>query len=322
MTAAASLLEIRDFRLAFDGYEGTAQVLNGINLTVAEGEAVGIVGETGCGKSVLARSILRLNPSPPARASGSIRFAGREVLTMNSAELRALRGAGVGMVFQDPATYLNPVFTIESQLADVLRAHGMRGRAEIRSRSLELLEQVKLRDTAALLPRYPHELSGGMRQRVLIAQALAGNPRLLLADEPTTALDVTIQGQVLALIADLVARLGLTLVLISHDLGVIGAICRRIVVMYAGTIIEDAPAEKIFAEPRHPYTRGLLAAVPDLARPDQLPRGIPGSIPSVRTPPNGCRFHPRCPQVMPICREQAPLLTGAAHRTACHAVAP
>jgi oligopeptide/dipeptide ABC transporter ATP-binding protein len=322
MNAAASLLEIREFRLAFDGYEGTAQVLNGINLTVAEGEAVGIVGETGCGKSVLARSILRLNPSPPARASGSIRFGGREVLTMDRAELHALRGAGVGMVFQDPATYLNPVFTIESQIADVLRAHGMRGRAKIRSRSLELLEAVKLRDTAALLRRYPHELSGGMRQRVLIAQALAGNPRLLLADEPTTALDVTIQGQVLALIADLVARLGLTLVLISHDLGVIGAICRRIVVMYAGTIVEDAPVEEIFAEPRHPYTRGLLAAVPDIARPDRLPRGIPGSIPSVRTPPNGCRFHPRCPQVMKICREQTPPLTGAAHRTACHAVAP
>jgi peptide/nickel transport system ATP-binding protein/oligopeptide transport system ATP-binding protein len=323
MNVAASLLEIRNFRLTFDGYEGTAQVLNGIDLSVAEGEAVGIVGETGCGKSVLARSILRLNPSPPARVvSGSIRFAGRDVLAMDPAELHALRGAGVGMVFQDPATYLNPVFTVASQLGDVLRAHGMRGRTEIRRRSVELLESVQLRDAAALLRRYPHELSGGMRQRVLIAQALAGNPRLLLADEPTTALDVTIQGQVLALIADLVARLGLTLVLISHDLGVIGAICRRIVVMYAGTIVEDATAEALFAEPRHPYTRGLLAAVPDLARPDQLPRGIPGSIPSLRTPPGGCRFHPRCPQVMPVCREQTPLLAGQAHRTACHAVAP
>ena len=317
------LLDIRDFRLAFDGYEGTAQVLNGINLAVDEGEAVGIVGETGCGKSVLARSILRLNPSPPARVvSGNIRFAGRDVLAMDRAELHALRGAGIGMVFQDPATYLNPVFTIESQLADVLRAHGMRGRKETRSRSLQLLESVQLRDAAELLRRYPHELSGGMRQRVLIAQALAGNPRLLLADEPTTALDVTIQGQVLALIADLVARLGLTLVLISHDLGVIGAICRRVVVMYSGTIVEDAPAEEIFAEPRHPYTRGLLAAVPDLAKPDLLPRGIPGSIPSLRTPPTGCRFHPRCPQVMQICREQSPLLAGERHRTACHAVTP
>jgi oligopeptide/dipeptide ABC transporter ATP-binding protein len=203
----------------------------------------------------------------------------------------------------------------------VLRAHGVRRRADIRRRSLELLDAVRLRDPAVLLARYPHELSGGMRQRVLIALALAGRPRLLLADEPTTALDVTIQGQVLGLIADLVAGFGLTLLLISHDLGVIGAICRRVLVMYAGTIVEDAPAETLFAEPRHPYTRGLLSAVPDLTRPEVLPRGIPGSIPSLLSPPAGCRFHPRCPQAMAICRTTAPNLSGEAHKTACHAVA-
>lgn len=319
---SAALLEVRDFRLAFDSYEGTTQVLNGIDLHIAAGESVGIVGETGCGKSVLARSILRLNPSPPARVlSGTIRFAGRDVQAMDRSELQALRGAGVGMVFQDPATYLNPVFTVGHQLADVLRAHGVHQRAEIRRRSHALLDAVRLRDPPVLLGRYPHELSGGMRQRVLIAQALAGNPRVLLADEPTTALDVTIQGQVLALIADLVARFGLTLLLISHDLGVIGAICRRVVVMYAGTIVEDAPAEVLFAAPRHPYTRGLLASVPDLAQPEMLPRGIPGSIPSLRSPPAGCRFHPRCGYAMPICRTEAPRLLGSAHRTACHAVA-
>ncbi len=319
-----SLLEVRDYRLAFDGYEGTAQVLNGIDLAVAEGEAVGIVGETGCGKSVLARSLLRLNPEPPARiVSGSIRFAGEDVLRMQGPALRRLRGTGIGMVFQDPATYLNPVFTIGGQMADVLRAHGHR--RFIADRSVELLESVQLRDAAGLLHRYPHELSGGMRQRVLIAQALAGNPRLLVADEPTTALDVTVQRQVLALIADLVTRLQLTLLLISHDLGVIGALCRRIAVMYAGSIIEDAPTADLLASPRHPYTRGLLAAVPDLDRPDRLPRGIPGSIPSLRTPPPGCRFHPRCPLVMPICRTEEPLLrddqspAGHPHRVACHA---
>ena len=316
-----SLLDIHDFRLAFDGYDGRVQVLNGIDLSVASGEAVGIVGETGCGKSVLARSILRLNPSPPARViSGGISFDGQDVFAMRPAQLRELRGAGIGMVFQDPATYLNPVFSIGSQMADVLHAHGLRGREAIRARSLALLDAMRLPDPAALLSRYPHELSGGMRQRVLIAQALAANPRLLLADDPTTALDVTVQGQILALIRDLVARMGLTLVLISHDLGVIGATCRRIVVMYAGTIVEDAPAAALFAAPRHPYTRGLLAAVPDLERPGAMPVGIPGQIPSLRDPPPGCRFHPRCAAATSQCRVEAPKLTGDQHRTACHLV--
>ncbi len=314
-----ALLEIDGFRLAFDGYEGRAQILNNISLSLDAGDSVGIVGETGCGKSVLARSILRLNPSPPARVlSGTIRFDGADVLAMGSGDLQRLRGAGIGMVFQDPVTYLNPVFSIGSQLADVLRAHGHRH--DIRSRSLALLQAVQLEDPA-LLARYPHELSGGMRQRVLIAQALAGNPRLLLADEPTTALDVTIQGQILSLIADLVERLGLTLLLISHDLGVIGAVCRRIVVMYAGAIVEDAPADALFQAPRHPYTIGLLAAVPDLDHPERVPRGIPGSIPSVRAPPSGCRFHPRCGLAMPVCRVEEPALQGTVHRIACHAVA-
>jgi peptide/nickel transport system ATP-binding protein/oligopeptide transport system ATP-binding protein len=315
-----SFLDIEDFRLAFDGYGGRTQVLNGISLSMSEGETIGIVGESGSGKSVLARSMLRLNASPPSRViSGSIRFAGQDIHAMSPSQLQALRGAAIGMVFQDPTSYLNPVFTIGSQIADVLRAHGARG--EIRRRTIALLEAVQLPDAAALLPRYPHELSGGMRQRVLIAQALAGNPRLLLADEPTTALDVTVQGQVLALINDLVARLGLSLLMISHDLGVIGATCRRTVVMYAGTIVEDAPTSSLLDSPRHPYTVGLLAAVPDLTHPDQLPRGIPGSIPSLRHPPDGCRFHPRCPNAGKICREQAPRLIGHIHRTACHAVA-
>ena len=313
-----SLLDIQGLRLAFPGYEGRTQVLNGIDLSVAEGEAVGIVGETGCGKSVLARAVLRLDPAAQI-LGGSIRFDGTDVATMRPAALRRIRGAGIGMVFQDPATYLNPVFTIGQQLQAVLRAHGA-ARATIRPRSIALLTDAGLPDAAALLPRYPHELSGGMRQRVLIALALAASPRLLLADEPTTALDVTVQRQVLGLIAGLVQRFGLTLVLISHDLGVIGALCRRVVVMYAGTIVEDGPAAEVLGAPRHPYTTGLLAAVPDLARPEQ-PRGIPGSIPSLRTPPPGCRFHPRCALVMPVCREHAPSLAGSTHRTACHAVA-
>lgn len=322
-----SLLEISDYRLVFDGFEGRAHVLDGVNLSIEAGEAVGIVGETGCGKSVLARSVLRLNPSPPARVtSGAIRFDGTDILAMDKAALRRMRGRDVGMVFQDPVTYLNPVFTIGQQMAEILRAHEPRlSRADVRARSIELLRSVRLPEPEALLARYPHELSGGMRQRVLIAEALAGNPRLLIADEPTTALDVTIQRQVLALIADLVQRLGLTLMLISHDLGVIGAVCRRIVVMYAGTIVEDAPADVLFDGPRHPYTRGLLAAIPDLSRPEDMPSSIPGSIPDLREPPSGCRFHPRCPLAMPVCSRIKPDLEAIGsdprHRVACHAVA-
>ncbi len=314
-----SLIEIEDYRLAFDGFEGRVHVLDGIDLSIEAGEAVGIVGETGCGKSVLARSLLRLNPAPPARVvSGTIRFDGADILAMNAAALRRLRGGTVGMVFQDPVTYLNPVFTIGRQMEEVLRAHesGL-SRAARRERCIELLDAVRLPQPAALLDRYPHELSGGMRQRVLIAEALAGQPRVLIADEPTTALDVTIQRQVLALIADLVERLGLTLLLISHDLGVIGAVCRRIVVMYAGNVVEDAPAEELFRAPKHPYTRGLLAAMPDLGRPGHMPQGIPGSIPNLRTPPKGCRYHPRCPMAEAICRERRPVLLGG---VACHMV--
>lgn len=319
-----SLIEIEDYRLAFDGFEGRVHVLDGITLAIEAGQSVGIVGETGCGKSVLARSLLRLNPAPPARIlSGTIRYDGEDILAMGDGPLRKLRGSVIGMVFQDPVTYLNPVFTIGRQMEEVLRAHepGL-SRPQRRARCIQLLESVRLPEAAALLDRYPHELSGGMRQRVLIAEALAGNPRVLVADEPTTALDVTIQRQILALIADLVTRLGLTLILISHDLGVIGAACRRIIVMYAGTIVEDAPAESLFRVPQHPYTRGLLAAMPDLRQPDHMPAGIAGSIPNLRDPPQGCRFHPRCPLVMPVCRTSKPVLRGSPHGVACHAVTP
>jgi oligopeptide/dipeptide ABC transporter ATP-binding protein len=320
-----SLLEIENLRLAFEGFEGTAEVLDGVSLTIAAGEAVGLVGESGCGKSVLARSVLRLDPSPPLRVrSGAIRFDNADVLAMAPAALRALRGAGVGMVFQDPTTYLNPVFTIGQLLADIFRAHpgaGYGTSEPISARSVALLRAVQLPEPEAMLARYPHQLSGGMRQRVLIAMALAGSPRLLIADEPTTALDVTIQAQILALLTDLIARLDLTLLLITHDVGVVGAICRRVAVMYAGAIVEEAPTARLFEAPKHPYTRGLLDAVPDLAHPGRLPRGIAGTIPSLRDPPPGCRFHPRCPIAMTVCRHEKPMLraVGPGHRVACHA---
>jgi oligopeptide/dipeptide ABC transporter ATP-binding protein len=322
----SALLDITGYRLAFDGFEGRAQVLDGIDLAVHEGETVGIVGETGCGKSVLARSIARLIEMPPGRVlSGTIRFGGEDVFAMDSGALSRLRGHGVAMIFQDPMTYLNPVFSVGSQIVDVIRAHDraaglrMRSRAAARLTAAELLGAVRLPDPDGLLDRYPHELSGGMRQRVLIAMALTGSPRLLVADEPTTALDVTVQAQVLRLIADLVAERGLTLMLISHDLGVIGALCRRVVVMYAGTIVEDAEAVRLFASPRHPYTRGLLAAVPDLARPEHRAMPIPGHIPNLLAPPSGCRFHPRCPLAVPRCVEEKPALREVQGRVvACH----
>lgn len=321
-----ALLDISDYRLAFDGFEGRAHVLDGIDLRVAAGESVGIVGETGCGKSVLARSITRLVDTPPGRVlSGHIRFAGEDVLAMDQRALARLRGHGVAMIFQDPMTYLNPVFSIGSQLIDVIRAHdraaGQRTRPRVAARAAaaEVLGAVRLPEPDRLLDRYPHELSGGMRQRVLIAMALTGTPRLLVADEPTTALDVTIQAQVLRLIGELVAERGLALLLISHDLGVIGALCRRIVVMYAGTVVEDAEAATLFDRPRHPYTRGLLAAVPDLARPDHRARPIPGHIPNLLAPPPGCRFHPRCPLAVARCMTDKPALREVdGRRVACH----
>ena len=314
------LLEIHDFRLDFESFDGVAKVLDGIDLVLEGGETLGIVGETGCGKSVLAKSILGLLDSPPARiVSGGIRFAGAELTALEEAAMQELRGSAIAMIFQDPATYLNPVFTIGQQLGDVIRAHQPIGKATTRARAVELLDQVRLPDPVRLLDAYPHQLSGGMRQRVLIAMALSGNPRLLIADEPTTALDVTVQAQVLRLIADLVAGLSLTLIMISHDLGVIGATCRRVAVIYAGTIVEDAPTELLFAAPAHPYTQGLLAAMPDLGGGCEL-AGIPGTIPNLIDPPHGCRFHPRCPIAAPVCGGVKPELRTLAdgRRVACH----
>ncbi|WP_376088875.1 ABC transporter ATP-binding protein [Roseomonas sp. CCTCC AB2023176] len=320
------LLDIQDLHLAFDGFEGRSQVLDGVNLSVQPGETLGIVGETGCGKSVLARSVTRLLPMPPARiTAGTVRFDGADVMAMDRTALARLRGTGVSMIFQDPMTFLNPVFSIGQGMADVIRAHDTatgrraRPRFQARQRAAELLAAVRLPDPGGLLDRYPHELSGGQRQRVLIATALSGTPRLLIADEPTTALDVTVQAGVLRLIDDLVRASNLTLLLISHDLGVIGALCRRIAVMYAGTIAEDGDATLIFARPRHPYTLGLLAAVPDLARPEHRARPIPGHIPDLLHPPPGCRFHPRCPMAVTRCGAEKPVLREVDGRhVACH----
>jgi peptide/nickel transport system ATP-binding protein len=326
-----SLLEIRDYRLAFDTFDGTLHVLDGIDLSLEAGETLGIVGETGCGKSVLARSLLRLNEAPPARVvSGAILFEGQDVLSLPEKAMRRLRGRRIAMVFQDPASYLNPLLTIGTQMEDAIRGQeaalgqARRPHRAIRSQAAELLASVGLAEPQRLLASHPHQLSGGMRQRVLIAMALAGNPTLLVADEPTTALDVTVQAQVLALIAGLVAERGLALMLISHDLGVVAASCARVAVMYAGTVVEEASTAQLLANPRHPYAQGLIAAVPDLDNPAHKPRGIPGSIPNLMTPPTGCRFHPRCALASDVCRSTKPALREIAptHRVACHHATP
>ncbi|SBV99080.1 D-ala-D-ala transporter subunit; ATP-binding component of ABC superfamily [uncultured Alphaproteobacteria bacterium] len=327
MTVTQPLLSIRDFSLVFDTFDGTYHALDRVSFDVAPGEFLGVVGETGCGKSITVKSVLGLVPSPPARVvGGGIDFAGRDMLRLSAAEMRAVRGVEIAMIFQDPMTYLNPLFTIGRQMIDVIRAHqrvkprGERwGGARIREHAIEMLRKVRLPNPERQMDAYPHQLSGGMRQRVLIAMALSGKPRLLIADEPTTALDVTIQAQILDLIVDLVEEMGLSVILISHDLGVVAKVCDRVVVMYAGQVVEDAATAELFAHPRHPYTRGLLGAVPHPGKPPAALACIPGTLPDLTAPPAGCRFVARCPLALPSCAETPPPLLpcGAVHRVAC-----
>lgn len=328
MSSQAPLLEFDALRLDIETFDGRLQVLDGVSFTLNHRETLGIVGETGCGKSVTVRSLLRLLPMPPARfVEGEIRFKGRDLTKVSESAMRRVRGHEIALIPQDPMTYLNPVLTIGRQLTDVIAArqknrptHERLSRKAQRARAVDLLAEVQLPHPERLLDSYPHALSGGMRQRVLIAMALAGEPSLLVADEPTTALDVTIQGQVLRLIHQLVERLGLAVVLISHDLGVVAKVCRRIVVMYAGTIVEDAPTAELLENPLHPYTQGLLKAIPKLHGDGGKLQGIPGTIPNLLEPPTGCRFRPRCPLAMDICSHEKPTAVEAApgHRVACH----
>jgi oligopeptide/dipeptide ABC transporter ATP-binding protein len=321
------LLQLDDLHLEIGTFDGTLDVLDGIDLALSRRDTVGIVGETGCGKSVTVRSVMRLLPMPPARFSrGAIRFKGRNLVQASEQEMRRIRGLEIALIPQDPMSYLNPVFTVGTQLMDVILAHGRvlpraekPGRQAARQRAIELFGQVRLPDPEGQLDKYPHELSGGMRQRVLIAMALAGKPSLLIADEPTTALDVTIQAQILTLIGELVDRLSLAVMLISHDIGVVAKVCRRVVVMYAGTIVEEATTEDLLRRPLHPYTQGLLAAIPRLRHATAL-RGIPGNPPNLLAPPVGCRFYERCPVRMEVCRTTKPPLVEvrAGQRVACH----
>ncbi|RLC07414.1 MAG: peptide ABC transporter ATP-binding protein [Deltaproteobacteria bacterium] len=321
-----NILEIKDLALHFDTFEGTAKVLDGVSLSLERGDTLGVVGETGCGKSITAKAILGLLPTPPARiVGGQILFKGEDLLTKNQKEIGAVRGTRIAMIFQDPMTYLNPVFSIEKQMTDVIIRHSKQNKKPLnkkqaRDKAVELLESVQIPSPAQRIGEYPHEFSGGMRQRVLIAMALSGDPELLIADEPTTALDVTIQAQILRLLKGLVNRLHLSILLISHDLGVVAKLCKRVAVMYAGNVVETSSIENIFNSPLHPYSKGLLNSIPKLKKRDATLEGIAGSIPSFITPPQGCRFAPRCTEAMELCQKVKPVLAQVepGHSFACH----
>lgn len=306
MNGGRALLEVRNLEVTFDAHRGSVHAVRGVSFDVAAGETVGVVGESGCGKSVTAMSLLRLIGGT-GRIAGSIRFEGRDVLAMSDEEIRQLRGARMSMVFQDPMTSLNPVLRIGRQLDDVMRAHGRGDRAERREAALDLLRSVGIPDAEKRFEDYPHQFSGGMRQRVMIAMALANRPSLIIADEPTTALDVTVQAQILDLMRGLNRSLGTSIVLISHDLRVVSELCGRILVFYAGRIVEEGTTEAVFGDPRHPYTRALLRSVPQADAAERKPLAvIPGMPPSLAPPPAGCAFAPRCDSRFERCVEDPP----------------
>jgi oligopeptide transport system ATP-binding protein len=317
----AALLEVKDLRTYFNTRDGVVKAVDGVSYDIQEGETLGLVGESGCGKSVSALSILRLIASPPGRiVGGSVEFEGRDLMKLSDAEMRRVRGNDIAMVFQEPMTSLNPVLTIGRQLTEGLELHLKMSKGDARSRAAELLTMVGIADAAQQLKNYPHQFSGGMRQRVMIAMALSCNPKLLIADEPTTALDVTIQAQILELLQKLSAEIGTSVLIITHNLGVIARYANRVNVMYAGKIVEGATARELFTNPQHPYTKGLLKSVPrlDQDRTKKLST-IEGSPPDLINLPQGCAFQPRCAYAVAECSVSAPPLTdrGDGHVAAC-----
>jgi oligopeptide/dipeptide ABC transporter ATP-binding protein len=309
------LLQITDLHVRFDSDDGVVHAVDGVSLTLNRGEVLGIVGESGCGKSATAMSIPRLLPRPAAHISGEILFNGRDLLTLPLPELREMRGRRIGVIFQDPMTSLSPLHRVGAQIAEVVRIHERVTPAVARERALTWLAHVGIPDPASRALAYPHELSGGMQQRVMIAMALILEPDLIVADEPTTALDVTIQAQVLALLRRLHRR-DSGIMLITHDMGVVWEMCTRVAVMYAGELVEEAPAEKFFAAPQHPYSRALLDAMPSAATRGKPLRAIPGQVPTPLNWPTGCRFRDRCPFAFDRCATHPPLLPCGTERTA------
>ncbi|MCK4512657.1 ABC transporter ATP-binding protein, partial [bacterium] len=319
------LLEVKNLHVGFRIFEGHLRVLNGVCLDVKEGERVGLVGETGCGKTTTVKSILRVLPMPPAQVTdGKINYRGRDVLTMSRREMTALRRHELTAIFQDPLQSLNPVFTIGTQLRDIVKdsaiGRGKRlSRREVKARCIEALRETGMPDPERIMTNYPAQLSGGMRQRICIAEALSTNANLMLADEPTTNLDVTIQDQILRKLDELVEERGASVVMITHSMGVVRDLTQRVNIMYAGSIVEKGETKAVLENPVHPYTQGLMASVPKLTG-EGISEGIPGRIPSYLNPPSGCRFHPRCAHQMEICSIESPPffeITNA-HQAACY----
>ena len=321
-SVSESLLEVKHLVTSFPTEDGLVRAVDNVSFNVRRGEAVALVGESGCGKSVTAMSIMRLVARPGKITGGEVRFKGRDIATLSEKEMREVRGNDMAMVFQEPMTSLNPVFKIGAQVSEAIRMHRKVSKKDAWKMAGEMLELVSIPDPVKRLDDYPHQLSGGMRQRVMIAMALSCDPELLIADEPTTALDVTIQAQIMELLAGLQKRLGLAVLLITHDLGVVAEFCERVIVMYTGRIVEEAPVRDLFANPAHPYTRGLLKSLPSVTKAGteaRLPT-IKGMVPSITALPRGCKFNPRCPDAMDIClgNEPARMIVGEGHDARCY----
>ena len=315
------LLVVEDLVTHYETRKGSVKAVNGVSLSVHPGEAVGIAGESGCGKSALGLSIMRLIQPPGRIVSGSVRLAGRELLTMSEAEMRRVRGREMAMIFQDPGATLDPVQRIGSQVREMLELHTRLPRGRARDRVVEMLEAVGISRAAERLGHYPHEFSGGMQQRVIIACALILEPSLLIADEPTTALDVTVQAQILELLREIQqGRSRTSIILVSHDLGVVSEVCERVFVMYAGKVVETASTEVVIGRPRHPYTQGLMNSMPQFADEGAELRPVRGSVPDLVDPPPGCAFHDRCPEAMDVCRRETPPVVALdeCHALTCH----
>jgi peptide/nickel transport system ATP-binding protein len=318
------LLEVENLQVHFRTPTGINRAVDGVSFHVDPGETLAIVGESGCGKSVTSMSMMRLIPEPPGKIAGSIRLEGRDILALSDREMRALRGNDISMIFQEPMTSLNPVLTVGRQIGETLRLHQGLDQAQAEARAVEMLTLVGIPEPGRRVREYPHQLSGGMRQRVMIAWALACNPKLLIADEPTTALDVTIQAQILKLMLELKQRVGAAIILITHDLGVVAEVAERVMVMYAGRKVEEAPVKELFRSPRHPYTQGLLGALPklgsSLSGETRRLAEIPGQVPDLKQRIEGCVFAGRCALATDLCRQYAPGLEQKAphHIAACH----